>query len=421
MEYRTMVLSALLDKYEKSAHFFGTAMKNRRIVFKISRETMPDYFSGEQPLLKTAFHQSAEELQAAGLVKLVWLRGEKGNLLKEIVLNLEELSRAYSLAGRTPRLEQLQGLRTLIVQAAEKIKTEWIREFLSHCARQIAEQRVVPPLLPPETSDTELLLKAFSGLDHKGDKEVPERVFSLRYLGGSKLLTGRVRGSLVAAARKYLFDDAETAAEDVLAELGIVRTSDEMLLAGPITLKLKGLTADLSALVFGAVADTQKLKETEVVGLATDQIILVENKTNFHELARRGHAERVLLLYLGGFPGPGKRLFLQVLHDFCVRNRPGAKFFHWGDIDMGGLRIHLLLKEKAVPGLIPLFMDSETLLKYREAGESLTPSYRSGLEKMKKDPAYAGFRDLIELMLALNIRLEQEALLAGEDLQLFSG
>lgn len=418
MNYGAAILNALLDRYEKSAHFYGTARTNRRIVFNFNRETMPEYFSGEQPLVKAAVHQAVSELQAGRLVNLEWLRGEKGNLLKRVVLNLEELAGAYQLVGRTPRFEQLAELQALVSQAASQTNLPWIKEFLSGCETELAERRVMPSLLPPERIEQELLLKALAGIDHKGETEMPERVFSLRYLGGSKLLSGRVRGSLVAVAREYLLRDADLPEGDVLAELGIVKTSSELLLAGPLSLRIRGLDVRLSPLVFGAVVDTQMGKETEIHEVATDRIILIENKTNFHELARQGLAETMLLIYLGGFPGPGKRRFLVALHDYCARERPSARFFHWGDIDWGGFKIHRLLKDHAVPGLIPLFMDKETLLKYQEAGEQLTAAYRTKLEKIKKDPAYAEFFRLIELMLKLNIRLEQEALLAEGDLQL---
>ncbi|MBT9173055.1 MAG: hypothetical protein DDT21_01445 [Syntrophomonadaceae bacterium] len=418
MNYGATILNSLLDRYERSAHFFGAARTNRRIAFNFNRETMPEYFSGEQPLIKAAIHQAAVELQAEGLVRLEWLRGEKGNLLKRVVLNLEELPGAYRFVGRTPRFEQLAALQALIKQKASQTNLPWIKKFLSCCETELAERRLMPSLLPPEKSDQQLLLKALAGLEQKGETEMPERVFSLRYLGGSKLLSGRVRGSLAAAAREYLLQDAELPEEDVLAELGIVKTSNELLLAGPLSLRIRCLDVRLSPLVFGAVVDTQMNKETKITEVSTDRIILIENKTNFHELARRGLAETMLLIYLGGFPGPGKRRFLADLHHFCVRERPSARFFHWGDIDWGGFKIHRLLKEHAFPGLIPLFMDGETLLKYQEAGEQLTAAYRTKLEKMKKDPAYTGFTALIDLMLELNIRLEQEALLADGALPL---
>ena len=51
-------------------------------------------------------------------------------------------------------------------------------------------------------------------------------------------MSGRVRGALVAAARERLLQGAELSEEDVLAELGIVKTSDEMLL----TLRFRGWT-----------------------------------------------------------------------------------------------------------------------------------------------------------------------------------
>jgi len=77
-----------------------------------------------------------------------------------------------------------------------------------------------------------------------------------------------------------------------------------------------------------------------------------------------------------------------------------------------------LLRAEVFPGLQPLFMDEETLLRYQEWGEPLLPAYRSRLARLTKDVRYTNFHCLIALMLQLNIRLEQEALLADVQLQL---
>jgi hypothetical protein len=87
-----------------------------------------------------------------------------------------------------------------------------------------------------------------------------------------------------------------------------------------------------------------------------------------------------------------------------------------------GLQVILSAPTEKMGDIAPLV--DRNLLVHRlkkatlEAGEQLTAAYRTRLEKMKKDPAYAGFDTLIDLMLELNIRLEQEALLADGELPL---
>ncbi|MCL5981109.1 MAG: DUF2220 domain-containing protein [Firmicutes bacterium] len=417
MDYKGWLLSALLDRYEKSAHFFGAGKISRRVSFPFNAKTAPGYWAGDQPLIKEAIHQAVQELAAAGILSVEWLRAERGNLLQRVTLNLAQLEEAYRVAGRAPKADELETLARLLAKAAEASRTGWIQQFLTDCGQELQSKREVPAPLPRERQETELLLKALSGLDDKGDAEMPQRVFSLRYLGSSKQLTGRVRTALVAAARQYKLTDPELPEADVLAELGLVKTTDELLLAGPLTLEVRGRRIDVSPLIFGTVVDAQMERDIDIVELRTETVLLVENKTNFHELARRGVAEKILLVYLGGFPGPRKRCLLGRLRTYGELQNP-TTVFHWGDIDLGGLQIYRLLRAEVFPGLQPLFMDEETLLRYQEWGEPLLPAYRSKLARLTKDVRYTNFHCLIALMLQLNIRLEQEALLADVKLQL---
>jgi hypothetical protein len=48
----------------------------------------------------------------------------------------------------------------------------------------------------------------------------------------------------------------------------------------------------------------------------------------------------------------------------------------------------------------------------------LNPVYRKRLEKLGQSPQYAVFHGLISLMLELNIKLEQEALLVDDNFKL---
>jgi hypothetical protein len=61
----------------------------------------------------------------------------------------------------------------------------------------------------------------------------------------------------------------------------------------------------------------------------------VENLTSYQRHVREVD-DRGVVLYSAGFPGPALRAFLGRL-DRALG--PGVPFFHWGDVDLGGLRI----------------------------------------------------------------------------------
>lgn len=418
MNYREMILGQLLTKYENSAHFQRTAKINRRLTFTFDKNSLPAYAAGEEPQVKEAVHQVIEDLRQKGILEVEWVRGEKNNLLKRVSLNLEKVEEAYRLIGRTPKRAQLAEIDECIQVYKEQMVAPWLQDFLNHCQGVIRERLVFPPALPAEKADLVLLLKALKGLEKKGEEELLERVFSLKYLGDSKLFSQKVRSYLVNIARSHYLWDPDLSDEDVLYELGIVKTSEEILLAGPLAINLQGQRIDLTPLAFGAVIDTQMINDVEIQQVLAGKVLLVENKTNFHHLVRKGLPPDLLLIYLGGFPGPRKRKFLTMLADFFRQEEKTGRFYHWGDLDWGGLRIFQLLQEKVLPGLQPLYMDEKTLLAYQDYGETLNPVYRKRLEKLGQSPQYAVFHGLISLMLELNIKLEQEALLIDDNFRL---
>jgi len=410
MDYRSHIINHLLDKYENSAHFYGSAQINRHVAINFTRKTMPAYFAGDHPQNKSSAHQAVSELQAVGILTVEWLAGEKGNLLKRIILNLNKLDAAYLLIGRMPKADQLTFSAQMLTTTLVNVSTPWIRDLLSEMGRTIETTRTFPSPIPTEEEILGLLLKTLLGLDKKGDEEVSERIFSIRYLGNSKLFSGKLRSVLISLVRSHRFRDLEFSDEDILAELGIVKTSAELLLAGPLILEIEGLTADLSPLAFGAVIDSHRAACAKIISINADKIILVENKTNFHELVRQNVNKHLIIVYIGGFPGPVKRRFLASL-GACAQ-ASGVSVHHWGDIDFGGFRIYRVLKETAFPHLIPMLMNETTLLKYRHMADPLKPAYKNKLVKMGTDSRYTEFHDVIVKMLTHNIRLEQEAILA---------
>lgn len=86
------------------------------------------------------------------------------------------------------------------------------------------------------------------------------------------------------------------------------------------------------------------------------------------------------------------------------------ELLHWGDIDLGGIRIFQLLQSRFFPGLRPYRMDAETLLRYEAQAAPVSDEYADRLRQALDDPRYAQWLPVFQVMLERRIRLEQESI-----------
>ncbi|MGN1344720.1 MAG: Wadjet anti-phage system protein JetD domain-containing protein, partial [Traorella sp.] len=94
------------------------------------------------------------------------------------------------------------------------------------------------------------------------------------------------------------------------------------------------------------------------------------------------------------------REFLQLLYQYA----PHLDYYHFGDIDAGGIYIFEHLKEKTHIPFQPLWMDIKTLKEYHQQTIPLTKNDRLRLKKIESKE----FQEVIQYMLQHNQKLEQE-------------
>lgn len=80
------------------------------------------------------------------------------------------------------------------------------------------------------------------------------------------------------------------------------------------------------------------------------RIVTIENKANYEEMKYR---EDTLYLFCHGFYSPKERIFLKRLMEVAEGE---IQYFHWGDMDMGGIRIFRFNKKNIFPKLKPYKM-----------------------------------------------------------------
>lgn len=200
-----------------------------------------------------------------------------------------------------------------------------------------------------------------------------------------------------------------------MEECGIVHTPTYVMLKGNVKLILGEQKLDLSLLQGDIALSTESLKELRDIVVLGARVVTVENLTSFHDYP----AGEDCVIYLGGFHNQVKRDFLLYLYE---RNRK-KEYRHFGDIDAGGFYILEHLRKKTGIGFQPLYMDVETLRRYKEDRKPLTGNDRKRLMQLKEEVSgrkvrgvdEEDYRDVIDYMLEWNCKLEQEAV-RGEGL-----
>ncbi len=138
-----------------------------------------------------------------------------------------------------------------------------------------------------------------------------------------------------------------------------------------------------------------------------EAVVTVEN-TSVYQYIRTAPSSH-LVIYLGGYHNLPRRKLLEKLDRYFKSQNRRAPFYHWGDLDYGGITIWQRLTEKTGIFFKPLYMNEETYLKHLTYGQPLDEHYCRKLAALLDNPDLEVFHSLIRLMLKHKLRIEQEA------------
>lgn len=110
---------------------------------------------------------------------------------------------------------------------------------------------------------------------------------------------------------------------------------------------------------------------------------------------------------------------MEKISRFVKKHNLDVAFYHWGDIDLGGIRIWKHLSDKLYIPIIPLFMDKDTYTSYLAHGKEIeAKGYLIQLEKMLEDQSFKEFHEVISLILNYKKTIEQEIITINSELRL---
>lgn len=193
--------------------------------------------------------------------------------------------------------------------------------------------------------------------------------------------------------------------EELLTAHGILTYAQTLEFKGAVSYRIDdGPAISTAAQIYGTMFNKQTLENAvpiSIVGIR--QIMTIENKANYEKMQFRSDT---LYIFCHGFFSPPERKFLSRVVALAGTD---TEYFHWGDMDYGGIRIFKFLQKNLFPKLKPWKMDVTDYKMALQMGASISleTDKRERFEQMD-----AGvLTPLKEAILENGKEIEQELLL----------
>jgi hypothetical protein len=408
------ILETLLQRAEQPD-------RKHTVRIRLNARAHPWYFSSNEPGLRSRVHEQLAWLAAQGWLRLRWQKYEEGNLLEAvdfIASSNGSFDAFYQFCGRQPRQKQEEALRQLLLN--QQPQASWFEAFLSWALEQLDAHRSPLPLNVDDPENNRDILRALDALARLHTPTL-ERTLSVQVFGNSKRLA-ELRPQILTLLRTYATESASPQDDDweLLRAYHLHRPQVYMLVAGPLTLEIPPgplsvssppAHVDLTALPTGLGLPDELLRTAHISRCTASAVLTVENLTSFQELLLQRPAS-LLTILSNGFPSPVLVRFLQRLRAV----EPALPFFHWGDLDAGGLDI-LRHQRRQLGPIQSLGLDIQTFEAYRSAARSLSSDDKELLQDLLTETMLLDHVPLIEHLLKTSSKLEQEAIEASYILQ----
>lgn len=308
---------------------------------------------------REAFFQQAKELEREGLINVAWRN--MGSEIKSLRFPIENLNRLCQREHIQNTREKSVEQQSYIQKLLSRTTAEWLRRYYEEQLEQLKKGNVAK-----NAHDKEFLYCLHKISELK--EHVWERMFSEDVFHDSKKFQKYYKNRVVSVLRKELKEYGESLEDyEVLAEFGIMNYSQSLCWKGRLVYEIDGIyRVDTEYQRYGTVLNAQTLvNSTPVLLTGVKKIMTIENKANYED---RNYSEDTLYIFVHGFLSPKERNFLKQLREIAGET---VEYYHWGDMDLGGMRIFHFLKKELFPQVKPYKMDVESYLDAIHEGKGM--------------------------------------------------
>lgn len=409
---QNILLSHLLDKYEKSKHLTQPGTSTRRVMLRIEKHEFPEY-AYEDAQIRDTWNDVVNDLKARGLISAEWVSGRP--VLSCVVLNLEHLAECYQLTGRTHPKELAQTVIERMTARLSGVTTDWILAWRDDICHQAKENLRVPPYCKKDLVLLDQLLTAFVVYDALSGESITMRAFSGKCYQNTKTFEREVRDSFLRIALSYCAglieacEQSELGEREQLAYLGIYARPELYELTGNCVIQTEqGEISMAAAAPYGLALPSSGVDAIQSFDMsAIRKVIFIENKTNYDEFVLSELRPWELVVYHGGFLSPQKCKFFRKMAA-ALQNQTETVF--WADIDLGGFQMFERLKG-IFPTLTPMRMSAEDVTTYHGTGLVRSEHYLKTVQTALACDQYPIFHMAMKKILEYGVTIEQEVFL----------
>lgn len=414
----------IIDKINKDAYRAGTLKGSKHPEVD---EELINAVGGRKNLVDQARY--LEYNTEAGRIGKLWFDWTAVNTdIKKINCEASVIPELCKLEHmEDPRDRHLRLIRTVQNYREEVKKYDWLCHYYDDILQKLEAGKTEKDAY----EEDEFRFQCINAIA-KLEEPVWERVFSRRVFGDSKKFEKQYRSKMYTILKNYSpyyeeeldpdEEEPETREQseqetikrekkknrerEVLQIHGILSYAQTIEWKGPLTYLLQTEESGekligTSCNIFGTVLNTQTLEHAVPVDLSScKKIMTIENKANYESMP---YEEHTLYLFCHGNFTPKEVTFLQKIREIAP---PDCEYYHWSDMDLGGISIFQSIKDRIFPELKPYKMSAADFREAIQNGAGI-PLKESSREKLITKNAGL-LEDLKQEILKTGQTVEQE-------------
>ena len=403
----------IIEKAECDSYRAGTRSKQWHI-------------EADQKLLDAVGGRSVLLRQAGELEKLTGISGKIIVKWKAVRTEIEKITVSSDAIPLLCQVEQIEDPRERQLSQMELTESwksrvaqaDWLIPYYDHILERLNSGKLVkdvPGLEDPlfflflnKTAEERepLYRRAFSAQVCTTWNGIAQTKQSESKITPTKRFEKIYQSAVLSVLKQYspLYEEGMSD-EELLTAHGILTYAQTLEFKGAVSYRIDdGPEISTAAQIYGTMFNKQTLENAvpiSIVGIR--QIMTIENKANYEKMQFRPDT---LYIFCHGFFSPPERKFLSRVVALAGTD---TEYFHWGDMDYGGIRIFKFLQKNLFPKLKPWKMDVTDYKMALQMGASISleTDKRERFEQMD-----AGvLTPLKEAILKNGKEIEQELLL----------
>lgn len=392
-DYKKAILDGLLKKYNN--RYAKNITTNRRIILK-PIEVYKEYAKNNADISeKQGMNEAVSILNDMGFVTADYLKFSDD--IEKIYLSEEHLDALYEYLKDEYDVVPQSTISKLVHEIVKKyIWTGGIvQKYCESILVQIEDPRC---LLIPERIEENL--KMFRFLENNKENLYVREVSMLVY-GNSKWFENNNYEEVCTFLRTATGRIREEGERNdaILSFFYVTPAEQEIFIKGNWTIEWEQYVLDISKFQGGIAIASSDVQSIKNISVNSESVMSIENKTSFQRLKDENYA----IMYLGGFANRHQIEFLKKV----ISDNPFVRYYHFGDIDIGGFLIHKHLCRETSKRFELYCMGIEQLcdMRFRHCLRELTDNDMSRIGALMEEDLYG---KVLKYMQEHNVKLEQE-------------